>query len=160
MNENMITDTQTGVIPKKVKELIELSAATVAAKVTEAIRRTDAEAMRQIDSEESTAADVVEALSEVIREIGAAMYMEMAAYNIVGLKRQAEGVERAKAQGKYTGRQRDETLHQHILTCLDQGHSIRKVAEIVGCSKTTVQKAKILQAQRASTELIPLHKCY
>lgn len=57
-------------------------------------------------------------------------------------RRQAQGIEKAKAQGAYKGRQIDESLHQRVRELLADGKSIRKVAELVGCSTQTVQRVK------------------
>lgn len=55
---------------------------------------------------------------------------------------QAVGIERAKAQGAYTGRLPDQVLHRKIKACLLDGMSIRKTAELVGCAVSTVQRIK------------------
>lgn len=58
--------------------------------------------------------------------------------------RQAQGIAKAQAEGKYKGRQIDEDKHQRIGMALDQGMSQRAVAELLGVSLTTVNKvAKI-----------------
>ena len=48
----------------------------------------------------------------------------------------------AKAEGAYKGRQIDESLHQRVRELLVDGKSIRKVAELIGCSTQTVQRVK------------------
>ncbi|MBS0045157.1 recombinase family protein [Shewanella sp. M16] len=59
--------------------------------------------------------------------------------------RQAQGIAKAKAEGKtWGGQNKDEKLHQAILTHL-QTMSIRKTAEILGCSVSTVQRVKKAQ---------------
>jgi DNA invertase Pin-like site-specific DNA recombinase len=57
-------------------------------------------------------------------------------------RRQAEGIEQAKQDGTYKGRQADTKLHKRITELLNDGKSIRKIAELVDCSTTTVQKVK------------------
>ncbi|WP_460128303.1 recombinase family protein [Pseudomonas sp. S3_A09] len=57
-------------------------------------------------------------------------------------RRQAEGIERAKQQGSYKGRQADTELRNRITTLLNDGKSIRSVAGLLECSTTTVQKVK------------------
>lgn len=57
-------------------------------------------------------------------------------------RRQAQGIEKAKAEGAYKGRQIDESLHQRVRELLADGKSIRKVAELIGCSTQTVQRVK------------------
>jgi DNA invertase Pin-like site-specific DNA recombinase len=57
-------------------------------------------------------------------------------------RRQAQGIEKAKSEGAYKGRQVDESLHQRVRELLADGKSIRKVAELIGCSTQTVQRVK------------------
>lgn len=57
-------------------------------------------------------------------------------------RRQAEGVQKAKAAGVYKGRPVDDVLHKKISTLLGEGKSIRSVASLLGCSTATVQRVK------------------
>ncbi|EMB0013487.1 recombinase family protein [Pseudomonas aeruginosa] len=57
-------------------------------------------------------------------------------------RRQAEGIAKGKAQGVYKGRPADAELHAKITELLNDGKSIRKVADLLDCSTTTVQKVK------------------
>lgn len=57
-------------------------------------------------------------------------------------RRQAEGIAKAKTDGVYKGRPADEELHKRISQMLAEGKSIRKIAEFLKCSTTTVQKVK------------------
>lgn len=68
---------------------------------------------------------------------------------------QREGIERAKAEGKYLGRREDSTLsdielidkHSDIVKELNRGESIRRTAKLTGKSAGTVQKVKkVLEA--------------
>jgi len=61
--------------------------------------------------------------------------------------RQAQGIERAKAEGKYQGRSVDHDLRERVKTLLDAGFSIRKAAKVAGCSPTTVQRVKAAMAR-------------
>jgi DNA invertase Pin-like site-specific DNA recombinase len=56
-------------------------------------------------------------------------------------RRQAQGIEQAKAKGIYKGRPADEALHAKIRELRDKGFSIRKTAELAGCAPSTVQRA-------------------
>lgn len=58
-------------------------------------------------------------------------------------ERQAEGIAKAKAAGKYKGKSRKVT-NQQILDKLAEGFSIRKTAEILGCGISTVQRVKVV----------------
>jgi DNA invertase Pin-like site-specific DNA recombinase len=57
-------------------------------------------------------------------------------------RRQAEGIEKAKQEGTYKGRQVDTNLRKRITTLLNEGKSIRTVAGLLECSTTTVQRVK------------------
>lgn len=57
-------------------------------------------------------------------------------------QRQAEGIAKAKAAGVYQGRQRDRNKRQRIAEALEAGFSIRKTADLVGASPTTVQSVR------------------
>lgn len=54
-------------------------------------------------------------------------------------RRQAQGIESAKAEGAYKGRPVDVALHNRIKVLLSEGKSIRAVASLLECSTTTVQ---------------------
>jgi DNA invertase Pin-like site-specific DNA recombinase len=70
------------------------------------------------------------------------------------VRRSREGIERArKIPGKYKGRIPDEKLHARIKACLAAGMAIRKTAVVCGCSKTTVQKTKLVMDKAAEAEL-------
>ncbi|MEP4556948.1 recombinase family protein [Cobetia amphilecti] len=62
-------------------------------------------------------------------------------------RRQAEGIESAKQQGRFKGRQPDKEKHRRILELRRQGNSIRKTADLIGCSPATVQRAERLAAE-------------
>lgn len=55
-------------------------------------------------------------------------------------ERQRQGVEIAKREGKYGGRQRDEKLHARVLALRAGGNSIAKTAELAGCSESQVKR--------------------
>lgn len=56
-------------------------------------------------------------------------------------ERQAEGIEKAKADGKYQGRKADTDKHKTIRQLKAEGKSLRGIAKTVGCSLSTVQRA-------------------
>ncbi|MFP3425861.1 MULTISPECIES: recombinase family protein [Pseudoalteromonas] len=56
-------------------------------------------------------------------------------------ERRQEGIEKAKAAGKYRGRPTNKTNHQQIRLLRSQGISLRKIAKEVGVSLSTVQRA-------------------
>jgi DNA invertase Pin-like site-specific DNA recombinase len=57
-------------------------------------------------------------------------------------RRQAEGINTAKAKGVYKGRKTDEALHDRIRMALEGGHSLRKTAALIGCALSTVQRVQ------------------
>ncbi|WP_330212270.1 recombinase family protein [Pseudomonas sp. Z18(2022)] len=61
-------------------------------------------------------------------------------------RRQAQGIEKAKADGAYKGRTTNEALHSRIAGLLKEGKSIRKVADLLECSTNTVQRVRQMQA--------------
>lgn len=60
-------------------------------------------------------------------------------------ERQREGIEKAKKKGKYTGRKADPERRSKILELREQGTSLRKIAEQLGCNPSTVQRALTTQ---------------
>lgn len=57
-------------------------------------------------------------------------------------QRQAQGIEKAKAAGKYQGRPVDADLHRRVRELLDAKMGIRATARHAGCSTTTVLKIR------------------
>lgn len=55
-------------------------------------------------------------------------------------ERQRQGVQLAKASGKYTGRIPDTAAHQRIVALRRAGHTIRKTAQLAGCSASQVKR--------------------
>lgn len=55
-------------------------------------------------------------------------------------ERQRQGVEIAKAEGRYTGRRADGDLHRRIVALRSRGHSISETADLAGCSTATVKR--------------------
>lgn len=62
--------------------------------------------------------------------------------------RQIQGIRKAKAEGKYTGRKKNIKLRQQIDALLNsnhsdgRGYSVREVANVLGCSTNTVMSVK------------------
>lgn len=57
-------------------------------------------------------------------------------------RRQAQGIEKAKSVGAYKGRQVDTDLHRRIAQLLDDGKSVRGIADLLDCSTNTVHRVK------------------
>ena len=59
-------------------------------------------------------------------------------------ERQAQGIEKAKAAGKYQGRPVNEDLHKRVTELLGAGLGIRATARHANCSTTTVLRIRDL----------------
>jgi len=57
-------------------------------------------------------------------------------------RRQAEGVQKAKNEGKYKGRPENIELHKKIQSLLDVGKSYSEIQFLLGCSRHTISKVK------------------
>ena len=55
-------------------------------------------------------------------------------------ERQRQGVQLAKAAGKYTGRKADTATHQQIVALRRTGQTIERTAELAGCSISQVKR--------------------
>ena len=55
-------------------------------------------------------------------------------------ERQQQGVQLAKAAGKYTGRKADTATHQRIVALRRAGETIERTAELAGCSVSQVKR--------------------
>lgn len=55
-------------------------------------------------------------------------------------ERQRQGVQLAKASGKYAGRKADTTAHLRIVALRAAGHTIRRTSELSGCSQSQVKR--------------------
>lgn len=55
-------------------------------------------------------------------------------------ERQRQGVQLAKTAGKYAGRLPDTTVHQRIITLRGTGQTIKRTAELAGCSESQVKR--------------------
>jgi len=53
-------------------------------------------------------------------------------------KRQGQGIQKAKQEGKYRGRQADSKRHQRVIELRDAGHTLNDIAKLSGYSKATV----------------------
>lgn len=57
-------------------------------------------------------------------------------------RRQAQGVQKAKAEGKYRDRPANEKLHNDIKGLLLDGKSYAYIRDFLGCSEHTISKVK------------------
>lgn len=85
---------------------------------------------------------MMQAVNEMVIEVGASM--ARADYEL-RRKRQAEGIEKAKSEGKYKGgkgRAINKNLHRSIAGMVAKGMNNTEVAKELGCSTKTVQRFK------------------
>lgn len=68
-------------------------------------------------------------------------------------RRQAEGIAKAKERGAFKGRPVDEDKHRRILELRASGLSIRKTADILGCSVSTVQRAEKRETETGKSRI-------
>ena len=59
-------------------------------------------------------------------------------------RRQAQGIAKAKSNGKYKGRSIDHDKHSAIQKLLIAGNSYSEIEKIIGCSRPTIAKVKKL----------------
>ena len=60
-------------------------------------------------------------------------------------RRQQQGIDKAKSEGKYRGRPVNEKLHRNIRDLLGSGKSYSYIQDVLGCSRHTISKVKKLQ---------------
>ena len=84
---------------------------------------------------------VAKIVLESVQELLLKMALQMARDDYeTRRERQHQGVQLAKASGKYTGRKPDGTTHQRIVALRQAGHTIQKTAELAGCSASQVKR--------------------
>lgn len=85
---------------------------------------------------------MMQAVNEMVIEVGASM--ARSDYEL-RRKRQAEGIAKARAAGKYrggSGRKKDQGLHIRLAALIAQGLNNTEIAKELGCSTKTVQRYK------------------
>lgn len=55
-------------------------------------------------------------------------------------RRQAQGISKAKSEGKFRGRQADTEMHQRILKLRDAGMSYSEIHQMTGVARTTISR--------------------
>ncbi|MFM0068925.1 helix-turn-helix domain-containing protein [Paraburkholderia aspalathi] len=77
-------------------------------------------------------------------------------------ERQRQGVQLAKAAGKYRGRVPDTGTHQRIVALRSAGQTIKRTAELTGCSESQVKRIwalhLVINSQRADADIEPAVK--
>ena len=93
-------------------------------------------------SEFASAADgVAKIVLESVQELLLKLALQMARDDYeTRRERQRQGVQLAKAGGKYAGRVADSATHQRIVALRAAGQSIKRTAELAGCSASQVKR--------------------
>ena len=84
-----------------------------------------------------TAKIVLEAVQEMLLKL--ALQMAREDYEL-RRERQAQGIERAKGEGKYRGRRPRPDVHRRVIELRSSGMSIAKTAALAGCSVSHVKR--------------------
>lgn len=66
--------------------------------------------------------------------------------------RQRQGVQLAKAAGKYSGRKADLTTHERIITFRQSGLTIERTATLAGCSVSQVKRIWAIHQSRTQSD--------
>jgi DNA invertase Pin-like site-specific DNA recombinase len=70
-------------------------------------------------------------------------------------ERQRQGVQLAKTAGKYVGRIADTATHQRVITLRQAGQTIKRTAELAGCSPSQVKRVWAIHVD----QLTPIRPC-
>lgn len=144
--QRMIADLQPGevVIAEKIDRLSRLPLSE-AEKLVNSIRAKGARLVIPglVDlSDLAAAADgVTKIVLESVQELLLKMALQMSRDDYeTRRERQRQGVRLAKTAGKYTGRIADATIHQRIVALRSAGQTIKRTAELAGCSPSQVKR--------------------
>lgn len=69
-------------------------------------------------------------------------------------ERQRQGIDQAKANGKYAGRQADAATHERIVALRMGGNSIARTAKLAGCSESQVKRVWAEHRRSVSNETL------
>jgi DNA invertase Pin-like site-specific DNA recombinase len=151
--QRMIADLQAGevVIAEKIDRLSRLPLPE-AEKLVNCIRAKGARLVIPglVDlSDLATAADgVTKIVLESVQELLLKIALQMAREDYeTRRERQRQGVQLAKAAGKYTGRIANTTIHERIVALRSAGQTIKRTAELAGCSQSQVKRIWALHLQ-------------
>jgi DNA invertase Pin-like site-specific DNA recombinase len=89
------------------------------------------------DEADSIARIVLESVQELLLKL--ALQMARDDYE-TRRERQRQGVQLAKTAGKYAGRVADAATHQRIIALRGAGQSIKRTADMAGCSESQVKR--------------------
>ena len=94
---------------------------------------------------DSVARIVLESIQELLLKL--ALQMARDDYE-TRRERQRQGVQLAKAAGKYAGRIPDAAAHQRIIALRGAGQSIKRTANLAGCSESQVKRIWAIHLKR------------
>ncbi len=142
----MIADLQVGevVVAEKIDRLSRLPLAE-AEKIVNSIRAKGAKlAVPGLVDLSDIAADtdgVARIVLESVQKLLLKLALQMARDDYeTRRERQRQGVQLAKVAGKYTGRIVDAATHQRIVALRGAGQTIKRTAELAGCSESQVKR--------------------
>ena len=141
----MIADLQPGevVVAEKIDRISRLPLVE-AQRLVDSIRSKEARLAVSglVVSEFATAADgVARIVLESVQELLLKLALQMARDDYeTRRERQRQGVQLAKAAGKYAGRRPNVAIHQRIIALRGAGQSIKRTAELAGCSESQVKR--------------------
>ena len=92
---------------------------------------------------------VLESVQELLLKL--ALQMARDDYEI-RRERQRQGVQLAKAVGKYSGRTPDTTTHQRIVALRGAGQTIKRTAHLAGCSESQVKRIWAIHLKEANAQ--------
>ncbi len=143
--QRMIADLQPGevVIAEKIDRISRLPLAD-AEKLVESIKAKGAKLAIPGIVDLSELVAEAEGMAKIVLESVQAMLLKIALQMAredweTRRERQGQGIERAKAQGKYAGRKADTAMHERIIT-LRERNTIFQTARLAGCSVAQVKR--------------------
>lgn len=98
------------------------------------------------DEADGVARIVLESVQELLLKL--ALQMARDDYE-TRRERQRQGVQLAKAAGKYTGRKADTATHQRIVALRRSGQTIERTAKLAGCSISQVKRIWALHRDKS-----------
>jgi DNA invertase Pin-like site-specific DNA recombinase len=142
----MISDLQPGevVVAEKIDRISRLplaEAEQLVASIREKGARLSVPGLVDLSDFATTADGVAKIVLESIQELLLKLALQMARDDYeTRRERQRQGVQLAKTHGKYTGRKSDAVTHQRIIALRHAGQTIKKTADLAGCSESQVKR--------------------
>ena len=142
----MISDLQPGevVVAEKIDRLTRLPLME-AEKLVQAIQAKGARLAVPGLVDLSEMAAGVDGVAKIVLEAVQALLLRLALYMArddyeIRRERQRQGIQLARAAGKYAGRRPDSVTHQRVIALRQRGETIRGTAALAGCSVSQVKR--------------------